>query len=115
MNKIMDTIISTQMSCTIAYGAMIGAHLVERHANENWQFAIYVLLAIGVLFMLFPYLFMDKSVEENEHKLNRIASMSDTGMKYFNDATALEGITCGMLSLQKIHNLTKGREDVHSA
>lgn len=55
MNKFLDLILATQLSTTFAFFCAIGAHLVENYANENWQFSVYVLLGISMIFMVIPY------------------------------------------------------------
>jgi hypothetical protein len=61
VNKALDLILATQLSTAFAFFAAIGAHLVANHANDNWQFSVYVLLGMSVVFMLAPYsLFMNK-------------------------------------------------------
>lgn len=65
MSKLLDLVIAVQLSTCIAFFCAIGAHLVSNHANENWQFSVYVLNTIGVLFMLIPYLIFDRE-ESNE-------------------------------------------------
>ena len=68
MNKFLDLIIATQFSTTVAFFCAIGAHLVDKFANENWQFSVYFLLVVSVIFMLMPYiLFMN---EENRRESN---------------------------------------------
>lgn len=56
MNKLFDLIIATQLSTSFAWMCAIGAHLVERYANENWQFSVWVLIVISATFSLAPYL-----------------------------------------------------------
>jgi Na+/phosphate symporter len=56
VRKLTDLIVATQMSTSFAFFCAIGAHLVATKANENWQFSVYVLLVIAVLFMLFPHI-----------------------------------------------------------
>lgn len=55
MNKALDLILAVQLSTAFAFFAAIGAHLIANHANDNWQFSVYLLLGISVLFMVAPY------------------------------------------------------------
>lgn len=55
MNKLLDLIMGTQLSTSFAWMCAVGAHLVDKYANPNWQFSVYILLGISVLFMLAPY------------------------------------------------------------
>ena len=59
MNKIWDYIITTQMCTIIAALSMYGAHLLDKSGPQNWNFAVYILLFIGCMFMLLPYLFLE--------------------------------------------------------
>jgi hypothetical protein len=58
VNRFLDFIIATQLSTSFAWMCAIGAHLIDKYANENWQFSVYVLLGVTVLFMLAPYTFL---------------------------------------------------------
>lgn len=60
MRKFLDLILATQLSTSAAWMCAIGAHLVATKANENWDFSVYVLLVISVLFMLFPHIVVIK-------------------------------------------------------
>ena len=67
MNKYLDLMIATQLTTVFAFFAAIGAHLMAEYANPNWQFAVYVLLGISMLFMLAPYvLFLNQEIR-NAH------------------------------------------------
>ena len=65
MSKFLDLIIATQLSTSFAWMYALCAHLVDQYANTNWQFSVYVLLGISVIFMLAPYLIFDN--QENRH------------------------------------------------
>jgi hypothetical protein len=56
MNPLFDMALATQLSTSFAWLCAIAAHLVNKYANANWQFSVYILLPITVLFMLLPYL-----------------------------------------------------------
>lgn len=72
MNKILDLIMATQLSTSFAWMCAVGAHLVDKFANENWQFSVYVLLGICVIFMLAPYtLFLNNQEYTSEQSQNR--------------------------------------------
>jgi hypothetical protein len=64
-----DLMLATQMSTSFAWMCAIGAHLVSVYANPDWQFSVYVLLVISLVFMLCPYLIFveDEPEEHNEH------------------------------------------------
>lgn len=89
-----DIIISTQAASFAAYACMYGAHLVSVQTNEHWNFAIYVLLAIGVVFMLFPYLVTDdrdvKALEdENKRQQEEIKELIEECSELYSDNAEL--------------------------
>lgn len=69
MNRFLDFIIATQLSTSFAWMCAIIAHLVDKYANENWQFSVYFLLGVTVLFMLAPYTFLCN--EENHRETHK--------------------------------------------
>jgi len=58
MNRITDIIVATQLSTVVAFACMYLAHLIEAGhiLNPNWNFAVWVLLAVAIFFMLLPHL-----------------------------------------------------------
>lgn len=64
MKKLLDLILATQFSTSVAWMCAIGAHLVANHANENWTFSVYLLLVISVMFMLFPHIVSYRDMEK---------------------------------------------------
>ena len=65
MSKFLDLIIATQLSTSFAWMCALCAHLVDQYANTNWQFSVYVLLGISVIFMLAPYLIFNNPDNHN--------------------------------------------------
>ena len=57
MNRITDILIATQFSTVVAFACMYLAHLIEAGhiLNPNWNFAVWVLLAVAMFFMLLPH------------------------------------------------------------
>ena len=57
-NHITDIILTTQLATSIAAVCTYLAHLIENGSilNPNWMFAVYILMAIAMVFMLFPHL-----------------------------------------------------------
>lgn len=69
MNRILDLMLGVQLSTSFAWMSAIAAHLVANHAPESWEFSVYILLGISVLFMLVPYtMFLN---EENCRETSR--------------------------------------------
>ena len=69
MNNVKDIVIATQLStCFAAFFTFI-AHLIENGSilNDNWMWAVYVLMSFAFIFMLFPHIISHKA---DEHKRN---------------------------------------------
>jgi len=66
VNRFLDYILTSQLTTSVAWACAVGAHLVERYANENWQFSVYVLLIVSALFMALPYIFLYNEESNNE-------------------------------------------------
>lgn len=71
MNRFLDFIMATQLSTSFAWMCAIGAHLMDKYANQNWQFSVYLLLGISMIFMLAPYTFLCNQENHGEYKTNR--------------------------------------------
>lgn len=72
MSKFLDLILGVQFSTSIAWMCAIAAHLVANHANDNWQFGVYVLLVISLAFMLAPYgMFLNEENTTSEHQTTK--------------------------------------------
>lgn len=69
LNAITDLTIATQFSTVVAAVCTYLAHLIENGTilNANWMFAVYVLLVIAMIFMLFPYVCAQKTMDNIEH------------------------------------------------
>ena len=85
MNRITDIVIATQLSTCMAAFCTFMAHLIDNGSilNANWHFAVYVLLAIATVFMLFPHLVSHKA----EARTNADLLNSVYGYEKYPDAT----------------------------
>jgi len=63
MNKITDIVIATQLSTCFAAFFTYCAHMIENGSwlNPNWLFAVYILLAFAMTFMLVPHIICKQS------------------------------------------------------
>ena len=71
MNRLTDMTLATQFSTVIAGVCTYLAHLIEAGhiLNPNWNFAVYVLLVIAMVFMILPYLIVDHEVKQVTEEL----------------------------------------------
>ena len=62
MNKLTNTALGTQLSTVVAAILTYVAHLIGSGSilNDNWNFMIYINLGLAMLFMILPYLCLDK-------------------------------------------------------
>jgi hypothetical protein len=76
VNKTIDTIIATQLASFFACVFAYLAHLIENGTilNDNWMWAVWVLMGFSVLFWLAPYLVIKPKPElsraDYEHMLD---------------------------------------------
>jgi len=70
MSKFTDLILGTQLSTSIAWICAIGADYVVKHGYEQWQWSVYVILVISLVFMLVPHIMFEPEIhnEPNEPK-----------------------------------------------
>ena len=57
-NRITDILLTSQMSTAFAAFCTYCAHMIENGSwlNDNWMFAVYVLMIIAMFFMLLPHI-----------------------------------------------------------
>ena len=61
----MDIVFATMLSTTFAAVCVYIAHLIGSRAilNDNWNFAIYILITIAGVFMTLPYVWVPRTIK----------------------------------------------------
>lgn len=58
INKVVDSLIITQLCTCIAAGLTLTAHMISTGEilNPNWDFGIYLCIGLAMFFMMIPYI-----------------------------------------------------------